>query len=382
MIYKSNEYTDFKVLPLLQPNPDQKPFDIQAVKHACSEGLSSCPAEDRAWAWLSLLDVFPSIPNKWKETLEVINRDYSTFVSDFNLKFWHLRSLPKNPNLDSFLIPDIPEIEKADLTLSNDEKQKVIDNNDLMKAIHTDIVRTTKHLRYFPDDNANDDNEKEERNYDKLNIDVILELKRETIRRIERILYVFGKINLTLKYMQGFNELIMPIYFVMSQAKDVFGQNFDLIEAVVYHCFQNLVTATALQELYSVHYQSQAIKQKLCEFDRLLEKKNNKVFALLSRQNISSFFYAFRWFNLLFAQEYELPDLLVIWDALLAHQPNLIEYAFYIGLCQIKDVEGKLIPTNPSANISLLQNLDPNRNQVILKNAKKLWVKDHKKEKF
>ena len=156
----------------------------------------------------------------------------------------------------------------------------------------------------------------------------------------------------------------------------------DVVEAVVYHCFQNLVTATALQELYSVHYQSQAIKQKLNEFDKLLEKKNNKVFTMLSQQNISSFFYAFRWFNLLFAQEYDLPDLLVIWDALLAHQPNLIEYAFYIGLCQIKDVESKLLSTNSSANISLLQNLDPSRNQIILRNAKKLWVKDHRKEKF
>ena len=168
----------------------------------------------------------------------------------------------------------------------------------------------------------------------------------------------------------------------MSQAKDVFNKNTDLIEAVSYYCFQNLVTATALQELYSVHDQSQAIIQKLSEFDKLLEKKNSRVFTMLSRQNISCFFYAFRWFNLLFAQEYELPDLLVIWDALLSHQPNLIEYAFYIGLCQIKDVEGKLNRENSSTNIAVLQNLDPKRNQVILKEAKKLWFKDHRKERF
>ena len=378
MIYKSNEYANFTILPLLQPNPDQKPFDIYAVKLACSEGLSSCPAEDRAWAWLSLLGVFPSIPNKWKETLETINRDYSTFVSDYNLKYWHKRRLPKNPRNNDFLVPDIPD-DQVDQTILKDDQKNVIDNTDLMKAIHTDIVRTTKHLRYFPNDS---EIEIKKDNSNQAEIDIILELKCETTRRIERILYVFGKINLTLKYMQGFNELIMPIYFVMSQAKDVFGQNLDLVEGVVYHCFQNLVTATALQELYSVHYKSQAIIQKLNEFDKLLEQKNNRVFALLSRQNISSFYYAFRWFNLLFAQEYELPDLLVIWDALLAHQPDLIDYAFYIGICQIKDVESKLLPNNPSANISLLQHLDPKRNQIILRNAKKLWIKDHRKSKF
>lgn len=60
---------DYQILPLLQPNLDEKPFDMERVKTICARGLSKCPLEDRALAWLALLSVFPSVPNKWNEKL-------------------------------------------------------------------------------------------------------------------------------------------------------------------------------------------------------------------------------------------------------------------------------------------------------------------------
>ncbi|OHT09185.1 TBC1 domain protein [Tritrichomonas foetus] len=356
MIYHSHQKADFRILPLLQPSPDMLPVDKMEVKRLCFEGLSDAPAEDRAWAWLVLLDVFPPIANDWKYELTSMINHYTAFVNDFHLEKWHQKYLPK-------------------MVLKEDIEGE-FENKELMREIHADIVRSGRQLQFLPESNEpHPDAPKDDK----------LALQVENMRRIERLLYIFSSINITFSYMQGFHELLIPLYYVMVVGKDAFisdVDSMDTVEAIVYHAFQRLVTSTAISELYTVRDQASVILLKLGEFQKLFERKLPKLSKLLSDNSIQPLQYAYRWFHLLFSQEHTMLPLLAVWDSIFAHQPKLVEFAYYVGLARIEAIfEMNKINFEEKSDMPKLMSALQNSNVdfmvwKVLKRAQELWVED------
>jgi TBC1 domain family member 13 len=52
----------------------------------------------------------------------------------------------------------------------------------------------------------------------------------------------------------------------------------------------------------------------------LIRKKDPQVIQVLVKQQLKPEFFAFRWLTLLLSQEFELPDVIAIWDVLFADQ--------------------------------------------------------------
>jgi hypothetical protein len=123
------------------------------------------------------------------------------------------------------------------------------------------------------------------------------------------------------------------------------------------------------------------IMRQLDEFKGLVAKHLPEVSAIIDGFQIHPLLYSYRWFNLLFSQEHDLPNLLAIWDALLSYFDSddvhkLMKFVFYVALGHLNNVKGKLSKTDYGATIYELQNMAGLDIQGILKYANAAWMKD------
>ena len=334
------------IYDLLDPQPDITSINVKKIRRLCAVGLSECPPEVRCITWLVLLKVYPHNPHDWETTKAQILKLYQLFICEYGLDNWHNTLIESNPKKESFPVQE----------------------QSIMSIIHGDILRTGRLFYFLPPEeippNANPDS--------------IMSPFIYHIRRLERILYIFSSTNPVLKYMQGFNELLIPLYYVAIMAKQLFNNDIDVLEAITFQMFLNLLTTTDLQEFYSVQDQSRAIINKMKVFDNLIKDLATESFVILETLSINPLLYAFRWFNLLFAQEHELPVLLIIWDAIFSHIEQLGEFSFYIGVAHVKNAHRSLDINSFPKTISALQNVMVSNIISLLKDANQMLKSMHK----
>lgn len=339
---------EFIILPLANPNFDREQIDIDEIRRLCRLGLDGYPAEDRAVAWLCLLNIYPKDPLQWPEVREEINKSYWEFVKDNGLEDWHNKNLPN-------------QMTSADFDVKNGK---------LMALVHGDIVRTGRTIFYLPPDPIPSDTPPADD-------DIFIYQYGRHARRLERILYTFASLNVGLGYMQGFNELIIPIYYVFNSALPFFNNNMDLLESFVFQSLQVLLTESPLHELYNTSDKSSIIMHRLDEFSKLVDKFMPDVSKTLNSLSIHPVLYSFRWFNLLFCQEYELPNLITIWDDLFSHFDRLVDFVFYVGIGHLNVIQSDIVPNSYPDTITALQSMpqhpDPKR---LLSFANKCWEED------
>lgn len=290
----------FKILPLVQINHIKSKIDINSIRELCSKGLPvNSPPEDRAIAWLNLLSIYPANPQHWTTVCKTITKSYHNIATNYSIDNY----------LDNYDV--------------NDKK--------LMNSIKSDIDRSSIQLYYLIHDDGSacysEDDEKE------------LEIH---MKRIERILYVFAKINPKFGYIQGFNELLIPIYYVMYSAKMLLLNQDDYVEAISYEAFQFLMISSNLVDFFNLTLNFTNEENKLSQFDELLNRFLPKIYKKLKTLNVESMQFAYKWFNIMFSQEHNLPQLLPLWDSILAHLNNLAFYEYCIGVARIKTVQLKL----------------------------------------
>lgn len=208
---------------------------LNLLKRVSLSGLDDLPPLDRCLSWLCLSKTLPLDTTKWDSTINNCLDSYIKYteflgVSDFLL--------------DSFQIPD-PQMRQ------------------LFKEIHTDVMRTAHHIKFLPYPNG----EKNDSN--------IFDVFSQHIKRAERILFVFASLNAEMGYMQGFNELIIPVFYVFLSAVSDFQFNWNIAEALSFYLFQAMVTATSLHALYSTSDVHQISINKIEQFSQILKKINS-----------------------------------------------------------------------------------------------------------
>ena len=356
---------EFVILPLVNPNFERQTIDIDQIRKISSTGLDECPVEDRALAWLAMLGVYPNDPLKWAETRNEIKETYFMYAEENKLSQWHTRNIPNQITHEAF-------------GFDTDKK------NAMMGIIHGDIVRTGRTIFCLPP------REIPVKTDDELEVQASndnMYMWGEHARRMERILFLFSTLNSGLGYMQGFNELVVPFYYVLLKAgTGLFNDNIDLIEALTWQCFQTLLTESTLNEFYTTADASSIIMHKLSEFEALVAKHLPEVAQTIKRLGIHPLLYSFRWFNLLFSQEHHLPTLIAIWDDLLAHfsltdPQQLMKFVFYVGLGHLNNIKGRLDRTSYGETIKVLQNMEDLDYKLILTFANDCWNRDMNPDK-
>jgi hypothetical protein len=148
---------------------------------------------------------------------------------------------------------------------------------------------------------------------------------------LTNILFIFSKEHKRLKYSQGMNEIIAPLLYCFFMDKNPYFQRF--IEHDTYYCFWEIM------KWLEVWYINNSVKvpEKVKEFEVLLNKKDKDLFDLFKKCNIDFQFFVFRWVSLGFSQEYEIPELIRIWDSAISTNKNVSDFfvLYSVGLLKL-----------------------------------------------
>ena len=126
---------------------------------------------------------------------------------------------------------------------------------------------------------------------------------------VERILFIFAKLNPGNSYVQGMNEICGPIYYTFANDPDIEWRQH--AEADCFFCFNNLMGLEGIRDNFVAHLDNTqwGINENMKRLYEIIRNKDVAVYDLLIKQNLKPEFFAFRWITLLLSQEFPLPGI-------------------------------------------------------------------------
>ncbi|BFZ53232.1 hypothetical protein PYCC9005_000255 [Savitreella phatthalungensis] len=186
---------------------------------------------------------------------------------------------------------------------------------------------------------------------------------------VERILFIYAKLNPGIGYVQGMNELLFPIYYVLANDDSSHQVH---AEADVFFTFTALMTEC--RELFERTWDhekrnsdAKGIAAVLAAFMARLEQHDGELHDRLIHQDIDPTYFAFRWFCCLFAQVFALPEVIRLWDSILAGKVTdtslLKGHALELACAMLVQVRERILRQDFAENVKMLQQY-PERDDV------------------
>ena len=175
----------FKIPPpsvadLLQPQMITGEIHFKKIHDLANKSFDQMTPEDRTYAWLALLNIYPLTPSEWTDRFDNIVDPYINVMDEFHLSDWHLQTFYTQ------ITPDMISSK--------------VDDPAQMITINTDIKRMNRCLQFLKFSSQESCPE---------GVDPMYFYHMEHVRRIERILYIFSKTMTDIGYIQGMNELAL-----------------------------------------------------------------------------------------------------------------------------------------------------------------------------
>ncbi|CAH4038833.1 TBC1 domain family member 13 isoform X1 [Pieris brassicae] len=184
---------------------------------------------------------------------------------------------------------------------------------------------------------------------------------------VERMLFLYAKLNPGQGYVQGMNEIIGPIYHTFAVDPDM--EQRKNAEADCFFCFTNLMAEIRDFFIRSLDETESGINNMMFRLSERLKINDYAVWERLSKQELRPQYYSFRWLTLLLSQEFSLPDVERIWDSLFADSTR---FDFLISVCcaMILLVRDDLMTGDFASNVKLLQHFPPMDVSLIVTKAR------------
>ncbi|OZJ02699.1 hypothetical protein BZG36_04602 [Bifiguratus adelaidae] len=135
---------------------------------------------------------------------------------------------------------------------------------------------------------------------------------------IERILFVYAKLNPGVGYVQGMNELLGPIYYL-------FAHDTSSLEAQAHAEADSFFAFASLMSQVRDHFVRTLDTDACTGIGATMRRLNLQLKWLdpilwknMQDKEIKEQYYAFRWITVLLAQELSLPDVIRLWDSVFA----------------------------------------------------------------
>lgn len=103
----------------------------------------------------------------------------------------------------------------------------------------------------------------------------------------------------------------------------------DHAEADAFFCFTNLMSEIRDNFCKTLDKSDTGIGGTMLKLNLLLRAKDPELWKCMEEQEIDPQFYSFRWLTLLLSQEFQLPDVLRLWDSFFS-DPERFEFLLYL----------------------------------------------------
>ncbi|KAI8895551.1 rab-GTPase-TBC domain-containing protein [Globomyces pollinis-pini] len=238
-----------------------------------------------------------------------------------------------------------------------------------------------------------------------------------------RILYIYCKVNAGIGYVQGMNNLIAPIYFVLANDSDENNRAhaeadtffiFNSIMCEIKDLFTRSLDEIGLHSEPNSHENVNKMPVDMSSFgylipeqaktrgigdtmERLMKQLQKYDFELwddlVTVKQLDGLFFAFRWISVMFTQEFSLPDCLRIWDSIFAEvfatpcltpaslqqvftarpESGVLDFLIQFSCAMLLSVKQELLAGDFSENMQLLQHY-PLDVEIVFEKVRELRI--------
>ncbi|KAF0471087.1 TBC1 domain family member 13 isoform X1 [Gigaspora margarita] len=209
------------------------------------------------------------------------------------------------------------------------------------------------------------------RSYESRDYDNEVDLHWEAV---ERILFIYAKLNPGVGYVQGMNEILGPIYYTMANDCEEEGKahaeadSFFVFTLLMSHIRDYFVRSLDTDDMTGIGHTMKKMMRRLKTFEP-------ELCIDLERKSLHPTYFSFRWFTVLLTQEFALPDVIRLWDSIFADNDEDDElsngFEFLVDFCcaMLICVKDELLRGSFADNIKILQNYPIQDPKMVLLKA-------------
>ncbi|GAB2267235.1 hypothetical protein Dimus_002220 [Dionaea muscipula] len=339
----------------------KKVVTMHDVRRLVSMGIPDGSAV-RPTLWKLLLGYLPSDRGSWPSELAKKRSQYRHFKDELlmnpaevtrrleklNLSNDEPRCESRGPLSRSEVTHGEHPLSLGKLSIWN----QFFQDTEIIEQIDRDVQRTHPDLPFFSADSP------------------FAKSNREALRST---LIVFAKLNPGIRYVQGMNEILAPLFYVFRNDTD--DENAAHAEADTFFCFVELLSGFRDHFCQQLDNSVVGIRSTISKLSQLLREHDEELWRHLEITcKVNPQFYAFRWITLLLTQEFDFSDCLHIWDTLLSDLEGPQETLLRICCAMLILVRRRLLAGDFTSNLKLLQNYPATNINHLLYVANKLRI--------
>ncbi|CAL9078638.1 unnamed protein product [Musa textilis] len=338
----------------------KKVVNIGELRRLASQGIPDA-AGIRSTIWKLLLGYLPNDHEFWVQELDRKRAQYKDFKEEFLVNPSEMaRKLEestghKNEGMESggcgFMMRSEIAHDEHPLSLGKTSVwNQFFQDTEIIEQIDRDVKRTHPDMHFFCGDTS---------------------LAKSNQEALRHILIIFAKLNPGIRYVQGMNEVLAPLFYVFRNDPD--QNNAAYAEADAFFCFVELLSGFRDNFCQKLDNSVVGIRSTIAKLSELLKKHDGELWRHLEiTTKVNPQFYAFRWITLLLTQEFNFADSLHIWDTLLSDPEGPQETLLRVCCAMLILVRRRLLAGDFTSNLKLLQNYPSTNISHLLYVANKL----------
>ncbi|KAH7836321.1 hypothetical protein Vadar_034677 [Vaccinium darrowii] len=334
---------DISRLAQLELELSRKVVNMGELRRVASQGIPS-GAGIRSTVWKLLLGYLPMDRGLWLSELAKKRSQYKHFREELLMNPSEItRRLEKSSSFENEESKYVTRVLLSRSTITHGEHPLSLgktsiwnlffQDSEFIEQIDRDVKRTHPDLHFFSGES---------------------EFAKSNQEALKNILIVFAKLNPGIRYVQGMNEILAPLFYVFRN--DPNEENAALAEADTFFCFVELLSG--FRDLFCQQLDNSVvgIRSTISKLSRLLKEHDEELWRHLEvTTKVNPQFYSFRWITLLLTQEFDFADILVIWDALLSDPEGPQETLLRICCAMLILIRRRLLAGDFTSNLKLLQ---------------------------